>query len=56
MRTEMPNYWYTPQDFKRLKEELEQELKTLGNIWRFWVVVGKRPAQNPQAKVVQPPK
>lgn len=40
----MPNYWYTPADFDRLKTELTHELQTQGNIWRFWVAVAKRPA------------
>ncbi|KAI9872806.1 MAG: hypothetical protein M1830_001176 [Pleopsidium flavum] len=42
--SKMPNYWYTADDFKKLRQELAAELQTQGNTWRFWVVVAKRPA------------
>lgn len=37
------DYWYTPEDFRRLREGMLEELATVGNTWRFWVVVGRKP-------------
>ncbi|KAF5867498.1 putative methyltransferase domain-containing protein [Botrytis fragariae] len=38
-----PNYWYTPEEFKSLKEAVVKEMAEIGNTWRFWVVTGQKP-------------
>ncbi|CAG8958460.1 hypothetical protein HYFRA_00009774 [Hymenoscyphus fraxineus] len=43
-----PDHWFTPDDFKALREGLVEELATNGNTWRFWVVTGRKPAQGPE--------
>ncbi|KAF2656936.1 methyltransferase GliN [Lophiostoma macrostomum CBS 122681] len=39
---QMPNYWYTASDFETLKNLVAEELDTVGNTWRFWVVTAKK--------------
>jgi len=37
-----PNYWYTPEDFKILADEVGNEMETTGNTWKFWLVTAKK--------------
>ncbi|CAG8948934.1 hypothetical protein HYFRA_00002061 [Hymenoscyphus fraxineus] len=40
-----PDYWFTPDDFKALKQGVIEEMAEKGNTWRFWVVTGMKPTE-----------
>lgn len=39
---EWPGYWYTPEDFKNLSNAVSTEMKTAGNVWKFWLVTAQK--------------
>ncbi|ORY13906.1 methyltransferase GliN [Clohesyomyces aquaticus] len=39
---QIPGFWYTQDQFGQLSVAVEEELKTVGNTWKFWVVTGRR--------------
>jgi len=39
----IPNYWFTPDDFKKLKEAVFDDMQTVGNTWRYHLATGKKP-------------
>lgn len=40
--TEIPNYWFSADQFKALKEAVLEEMETTGNTWRFHVVTAAK--------------
>ncbi|KAF2877964.1 methyltransferase GliN [Massariosphaeria phaeospora] len=42
--SQFPNFWYSPEQFETLAKNVERELGSTGNSWKFWVVTGRRPS------------
>jgi len=40
----IPNYWFTPDDFRKLKEAVFEDMQKVGNTWRYHLATGKKPA------------
>lgn len=38
----IPNYWYTPENFKKLKDAVLREMQQQGNTWRYWLATGRK--------------
>ncbi|KAF2201746.1 hypothetical protein GQ43DRAFT_448605 [Delitschia confertaspora ATCC 74209] len=38
----MPNYWYSQEAFKALKDSVADEMENIGNTWKFWVATERR--------------